>query len=46
MIEADGRLDPMISSIYEPEVSALQRRLKLLMTAAHAAGIYTYVAHL
>lgn len=36
-------LDPKISRIYEPNVSAPRHRLKLL-TDAHAAGIHTYVA--
>lgn len=36
-------LNPKISDIYEPKVSAPRHRLKLL-TDAHAAGIHTYVA--
>ncbi|MEN8742925.1 MAG: radical SAM protein [Phaeobacter gallaeciensis] len=36
-------LDPVISRIYEPKVSAPRQRLKLL-TDAHEAGIPTYVA--
>jgi len=36
-------LDPAISRIYEPKVSAPRQRLKLL-TDAHEAGIHTYVA--